>query len=626
MGSIRNFAQKAKIYWIKAHFASIIFLFFIIFFSCQKDEFPGRATIGSQGGSLISLDGKIKINIPANSISGSTVIRVTEGYDELFSLLNGTTKGKVYNLEPVGLTFSKPINVEINYTDLSEISNPENLGVAHLGSVEDKFISNISVNNNLVNKTLAFPIDHFSQLKIVEFQSKCATFKFYWNVPVIKWFLEIPLTTSYLTEANIQSALSLWANETGNLTFERTYDKNTANIIFTEVGNNNGFKEFESKLHIHNSDRGMVSLDFSASDIGDVALTASNHINIYIASKAFNSSNEAGNLNNARKVIAHEIGHALGIAHAVQLTSPNPVMSESANTSELWDGKLHEWDINALHEKYPLKQSASDISKIDTLVNNLEYPVALFLSNKKLYYTENAGWNITSGGKETLNSFNTETNQKTLLMNYPDGRDAMVVVGDRVYLSSWVLKIPGEEGNVTVFDLIQNKEIPFMAIEIATKDMCLDSYNNFYLLGSSDLSTAKSLYKFPAPYYTNKKVLLTGLGRTWSIASEDDNIYYSDQNCIWKVESTLSKTIFYQKTFISGIALSDNYMYISEYFNNKISRINMQSKVVEVLFSNISYPGKMVYDKDNKVLYVLSFGTDIKKYKDGKILKITNAY
>ena len=598
----------------------------MILFSCQKDEFPGRATISSRGGSLTSLDGIVKVDIPANSISGSTVIRITEGFEDLFSLLNGTTKGKVYNLEPAGLTFSKPVNVEINYNDLSEITNPENLGVAHLGSVDDKFISNISVNNNLANKTLTFSIDHFSQLKIVEFQGNCATFKFYWNIAVIKWFLEIPLTPSYLNEANIQSALSLWANETGNLTFERTYDKKTANIIFTEVGNNNGFKEFESKLHTQNSDGGMVSLDFSVSDLGDIALTASNHINIYIASEVFNSSNEAENLNNARKVLAHEIGHALGIAHTVQLTSPNPVMSESANSSELWDGKLHEWDINALHEKYALKQSASNIIKIDTIVSNLEYPVALFLSNKKLYYTENAGWSTSSGGKVTLNSFNTETNQKTLLMSYPDGRDAMVVVGDRIYLSSWVLKSIGEEGRVTVFDLIQNKENPFMAIQIATNDMCLDSYNNFYLLGSSDLSTAKSLYKFPAPYYTNQKVLLTGLGRTWSIASKDDNIYYSDHDYIWKVESSLSKTIFYQKTFISGIALSDNYMYISEYFNNKISRINLQSKIVEVMFSNISYPAKMVYDKDNKVLYVLSSGTDIKKYKDGKILKITNAY
>lgn len=625
MKSINNSTQKAIIDRLKSSIAFLICLFIILFFSCQKDEFPGRATIGSHGGSLTSLDGKIKLNIPANSISASTVIRITEGYEELFTLLNGTTIGKVYNLEPAGLTFSKPVNVEINYNNLTDITDPEILGVVHLGNVDDNFISNISVNNDLVNKTLTFSIDCFSQLKIVEFQGKCATFKFFWSVPVIKWFLEIPLTTSYLNESNIHSALALWADETSSFVFERTYDKSTANIIFTEVSNNTGFKEFESKLHIHDKDGGMVSLDFSLGTIGDVALKELDHINIYIASEVFNSTNEEENMNRARKVITHEIGHVLGIVHTVQSTSPDPVMAESVNSSSSWDGKLHQLDINALHEKYALKQAAYNEIKIDTLVDNLEYPVALFLSNKNLYFTENAGWSTSSGGKVTLNSYNTETNQKTLLMSYPDARDAMVVIGNNIYLSSWVLKIPGEQGRVTIFDLTQNKEIPFKTIEIATEDMCLDSNNNFYLLGSSDLAGAKSLYKFPASDYSTPVVLLYGLGRTNSIAFKNDIIYYSDAVGIWKVENDLLKTLFYQKKYILGMALSDTYMYYSDYFNNKIGRINLQSKVEEVMYSNISYPNKMVIDRANNTLYVLSHGTDINKYKDGKILRITNA-
>lgn len=620
--SITSFTQKTKINLLKTS-VTLPICFFLILFSCQKDEFPGRATLSLSGGSLTSLDGKIKLNIPANSISASTLIRITEGYEELFTLLNGTTIGKVYDLEPYGMKFSNPVNVEINYRDLSKITNPENLGAVHLGRADDKFINNISVNNDLTNKTLTFHIDHFSQLKIVEFQGKCATFKFFWSIPVLKWFLEIPVTASYLNESNIKSALALWAEETSSFIFEQTYDKSAANMIFTDVHNIDGFKEFESTLHIHDEAGGMVCFDFGLPDLSDVILKEKDHINIYIASEAFNTNNEEENISKARKVLAQEIGHALGIAHTVQSTSPDPVMSGSVNSSSSWDGKLHQWDINALHEKYALKQNISCAMKLDTLVNYLEYPFALFLSNNKLYYTETAYFNA-SGGKLTLNFYDLVTKQNTLLKYQPLNYDAMVVIGDKIYLSSWSHSIPGESGRVSIFDITKKIETDFLSVGVATQDMCLDSHENFYLLGTSDLPAGKSLYKFPVSDYSRPLVLMTGLGRTLSIVSKDDDIYYSDHNSIWKIGSSLSRTIFYQKSFIFGMAISDTYMYFSDYFNNKIGRINMQSKVAEVLFSNIPYPGKMVFDRENKILYVLSHGTVLNKFKDGKILKITS--
>jgi len=543
---------KPRIDILKIVKAFILCLFILIFFSCQKDDFPGRATIGSKGGTVISFDGMVKMNIPPNSLSGFTEIRITESNDNTQRFFMGTSIGKVYKIEPSGTIFTNPVQVEISINnELINILDTENLGILNLGTVkghviyyiagnkdnnQDRFINIISTNKNPNTGTISFSIDHLSQFQIVEFQNKCAIFNFYWNIPVIKWYMEPSVQSSYLKESIITNALDLWSNETSSFKFERTLEKKSANIIFSEAGNREGFKPFETEYHIHSEPVGMTCLDFWSTNTtslsNEIVLDEEDQVTIMLASDLIKTADENANLNIAKKVLAHEIGHALGLGHTVSSTLPSPVMSETFDITGLWDGKLHQWDINALHTHYSIKQVTTDIMRMDTLVYDLEYPVALFLNTNKLYYTEAARYNTSTGGNSTLNVYDLVSNQKTLLKHYPENEDALIVIDEKVYLSSWKYSIPGQSGWISIFDLSKNEETHFMNLEIAAHAMCVDSYNNFYVLGSSDLMNAKSLYKFPASDYAKPVCLLNGLGRTLSIASDGENIYFSDYNTI----------------------------------------------------------------------------------------------
>lgn len=256
------------------------------------------------------------------------------------------------------------------------------------------------------------------------------------------------------------------------------------------------------------------------------------------------------------------------------------------------------------------------------LLNNLEYPKALFWTEGNLYYTETAARNTSYGGKLTLNDYNLLTNNLTVLKESPQNSDALVVVDNYIYLSSYYGSIPGESGKVSTFNLSSNSESHLLDIEIATEGMCLDENDNIYLLGSSDNSNAKSLYKFPNQDYTNPEVLLTGLGRTWTITYHNGLIYFSDHNYIYSYNQIDEPVSLISKGGILGMAVTDNYIYYSEYFNNKVGRINLTTKQDELLFDDIIRPGAMAIDRINNILYLITNGTNDNQFKDCQLIRI----
>lgn len=86
-------------------------------------------TIGAAGGSISSVDGKIKVDIPAGALTTDQLITVQPITNKLdFGL------GKAYRITP-HLTFTKPVTISFKYTD-SEITHtlPELLSIAYQDS------------------------------------------------------------------------------------------------------------------------------------------------------------------------------------------------------------------------------------------------------------------------------------------------------------------------------------------------------------------------------------------------------------------------------------------------------------------------------------------------------------
>jgi hypothetical protein len=104
---------------------------------------PVSALIGKEGGSLTSVDGRMKLDIPAGALTSSTNITIQPISNKMF---NGI--GVAYRLSPGGLQLEKTATYTMNYTD-AEIAgtNPEAMNIAYQNTNGAwKFKENVTVN------------------------------------------------------------------------------------------------------------------------------------------------------------------------------------------------------------------------------------------------------------------------------------------------------------------------------------------------------------------------------------------------------------------------------------------------------------------------------------------------
>lgn len=291
----------------------------------------------------------------------------------------------------------------------------------------------------------------------------------------------------------------------------------------------------------------------------------------------------------------------------VLIFSFNPLVQEKANTTSIKDV-----DSTLLTSQVEIPFS--------TLLTNLEYPKGLWVKGNKIYLTETNGRNTIYGGKICLSQYDTITNQTTLLVNNPLASDAVVVSSDgMIYLTSYQNSIPGQNGIVTYVDPNTKIEQVLLNIEIASKDMFIDTDDNILIIGSSYSPDAKSIYLLPVGDYTHPSVLQTGLGGIWCISKNGGDIYFSDHDTI-KFFSSPGGTIhtFLGKSVMS-MSFSTQYLYYADYFGGTVGRIKIQTKVVETLISNLTRPIQIRYEKVSKKLYFLEAGTSEAEFKDGTL-------
>lgn len=157
--------------------------------------------------------------------------------------------------------------------------------------------------------------------------------------------------------------------------------------------------------------------------------------------------------------------------------------------------------------------------------------------------------------------------QKTLLVNNPECSDAVVVASDnKIYLTSYQDRIPGEIGTVSVVDPETNIETHLLDIEIASNDMFIDSNDDILIIGSSDMPDAKSIYLLPSQNYMTPIVLKQGLGRTWCISKNGVYTYFSDHYAIKRFSNTDGTIEVFVEKSVMSMSFSSEYLYYARLF------------------------------------------------------------
>ena len=148
--------------------------------------------IGPEGGSITSKDGKLILTFPEGALGSAETITISpveesEVGSEFDPFLTESEVQKAYELEPDGLTFDQPVNVQFSSDQrVTQESDSVTVGVEFLLLSSEGDVEPVAEQSNLIDPetgelTLSGSIQHFS--KLVSTRGK--------NWPTINWYLSL---------------------------------------------------------------------------------------------------------------------------------------------------------------------------------------------------------------------------------------------------------------------------------------------------------------------------------------------------------------------------------------------------------------------------------------------------
>ena len=148
--------------------------------------------IGPAGGSITSKDGKLILTFPEGALGSAETITISpveesEVGSEFDPFLTESEVQKAYELEPDGLTFDQPVNVQFSSDQrVTQESDSVTVGVEFLLLSSEGDVEPVAEQSNLIDPetgelTLSGSIQHFS--KLVSTRGK--------NWPSINWYLSL---------------------------------------------------------------------------------------------------------------------------------------------------------------------------------------------------------------------------------------------------------------------------------------------------------------------------------------------------------------------------------------------------------------------------------------------------
>jgi hypothetical protein len=123
----------------------------------KPDGEKATMSIGKDGGSITSADGKVKLVIPAGAVTKKTNFSIQPATN---LMPNGI--GKSYQFEPAGMIFQQPLLVIFYYAGDEDKSNSAELLDVATQNEQGQWLSPTKVTTDTVSKTLTAEAWHFS--------------------------------------------------------------------------------------------------------------------------------------------------------------------------------------------------------------------------------------------------------------------------------------------------------------------------------------------------------------------------------------------------------------------------------------------------------------------------------
>lgn len=188
-----------------------------------------------------------------------------------------------------------------------------------------------------------------NDLVVTETPNGGAVLNYMWGIDRITWSYE-PSNEYPEFMPDIIYALDLWQDHTSDFFFEYAGESNiNANLYFVNVLNHAGITEAKRNggCSFLDSDSKIKAFTCFGQDVPGRELQSDDQIKVFIASEAKGRD--------IKLMLAHETGHALGLAHPITCQFDiKPIMYSGSNPciSASTDYELHATDIEALHVHY----------------------------------------------------------------------------------------------------------------------------------------------------------------------------------------------------------------------------------------------------------------------------------
>lgn len=242
--------------------------------------------------------------------------------------------------------------------------------------------------------------------------------------------------------------------------------------------------------------------------------------------------------------------------------------------------------------------------RLDTVLNNLNEPGDLFVTDHSVYYSERNGGESDENGAYKIKVLDEITGETKQVYSSNKKLYSIAVNDSCLFISAGDMDGASVNANLFIYNL-NDQSVKQITDSLAEPfEIDADADGNVYVGAIINENIRKPLVKYKAPEYEEFDRELDGSGEILSFDYGSDFIWFSNAGGIAKTQARSTWSVSFING-VTGLLVTQNHIYYSKYEYNLLGRINLFTGENETLLENILRPYRMSYSEDSKALYFI---------------------